>query len=99
MVRCRAVNVRRGQIVLSGAAPSNHEDRAMHDFTRCVRHPEISHDGYASLAVPTHRASTIVYHDARSFTDRWQDGFEGYPYGLHGTPTTRTLEAQISELH
>jgi cysteine-S-conjugate beta-lyase len=71
----------------------------MRDLTRCVRHPEVSHHGFASLAVPTHRASTIVYDDAQSFAERWQRGFDGYTYGLHGTPTTRTLEAQLSELH
>lgn len=71
----------------------------MRDLTRCVRHPAVSHRGFASLAVSTHRASTIVFDDALSFTERWTRGFDGYTYGLHGTPTTRTLEAQLSELH
>lgn len=71
----------------------------MHDLTRCVHHPAVSEDGYASLAVPTHRASTIVYKDAASFAARKYRGFDGYTYGLHGTPTTRTLEAQLTALH
>jgi cystathionine beta-lyase len=71
----------------------------MHDLTRCVHHPAVSEVGYASLAVPTHRASTIVYPDAESFAKRGQRGFDGYTYGLHGTPTTRTLEAQLTLLH
>lgn len=71
----------------------------MHDLTRCVHHPAVSLDGYASLAVPTFRASTIVYPDARTFSERGQRGFDGYTYGLHGTPTTRTLEAQLTLLH
>jgi cystathionine beta-lyase len=71
----------------------------MHDLTRCVHHPAVSHDGFASLAVPTYRASTIVYPDAATFSARKYRGFDGYTYGLHGTPTTRTLEAQLSELH
>jgi len=71
----------------------------MHDLTRCVHHPAVSEEGYASLAVPTHRASTIVYPDAESFAKRSQRGFDGYTYGLHGTPTTRTLEAQLTALH
>lgn len=71
----------------------------MHDLTRCVHHPAVSEEGYASLAVPTHRASTIVYKDAASFSARKYRGFDGYTYGLHGTPTTRTLEAQLSALH
>lgn len=71
----------------------------MHDLTRCVHHPAVDEEGYASLAVPTHRASTIVYKDAASFAARKYRGFDGYTYGLHGTPTTRTLEAQLTALH
>ena len=71
----------------------------MHDLTRCVHHPAVSQDGFASLAVPTYRASTIVYPDAETFAARKYRGFDGYTYGLHGTPTTRTLEAQLTLLH
>ncbi|WP_336814921.1 cystathionine beta-lyase [Bosea sp. MMO-172] len=71
----------------------------MHDLTLCVHHPAVSHDGFVSLAVPTYRASTIVYDDAESFARRKQRGPDGYSYGLQGTPTTRTLEAQITALH
>ncbi|WBV42839.1 PLP-dependent aspartate aminotransferase family protein [Pseudoroseomonas cervicalis] len=71
----------------------------MHDLTRCVQHPDVSEEGFRSLAVATHRASTIVYPDAESFAARSQRGFDGYTYGLHGTPTTRTLEAQLTALH
>jgi cystathionine beta-lyase len=71
----------------------------MQDLTRCVHHPIVSQEGFASLAVPTYRASTIVYPDAKSFSNRSKRGFDGYTYGLHGTPTTRTLEAQLTLLH
>lgn len=71
----------------------------MHDNTLCVHHPKVSHEGFASLAVPTYRASTIVYDDADSFAKRKCRGPDGYSYGLHGTPTTRTLEAQLTQLH
>ena len=71
----------------------------MHDLSRCVHHPAVSHEGFASLAVPTYRASTIVYGDPDAFTRRSERGLDGYSYGLHGTPTTRTLEAQLTELH
>jgi len=71
----------------------------MQDLTQCVHHPKVSHDGFSSLAVPTYRASTIVYSDADTFSKRQQRGFDGYTYGLHGTPTTRTLEAQLTQLH
>lgn len=71
----------------------------MRDNSLCVHHPEVSQQGFASLAVPTYRASTIVFRDAQDYADRKYRGPDGYSYGLHGTPTTRTLEAQLSALH
>ena len=71
----------------------------MRDLTQCVHHPAVSNEGFATLAVPTYRASTIVYDDAETFAARSSRGFDGYTYGLHGTPTTRTLEAQLTALH
>lgn len=70
----------------------------MRDLTNCVKTPVISQEGYASLTVPTHRASTIVYPDATAFAKRHDRGPDGYTYGLHGTPTVRTLEAQLTAL-
>ncbi|CAH2603527.1 putative cystathionine beta-lyase [Rhodovastum atsumiense] len=71
----------------------------MRDLSRCVHHPAVSQEGFASLAVPTCRASTIVFPDAEAYANRKYRGPDGYSYGLHGTPTTRTLEAQLSALH
>lgn len=70
----------------------------MRDQTLCVHRPAVSQEGFASLAIPTYRASTIVFPDARSYAERKQRGPDGYSYGLHGTPTTRTLEAALTEL-
>lgn len=70
----------------------------MKDLSRVVHHPEVSHDGFASLTVPTYRASTIVFDDAEAYAKRKYRGPDGYTYGLHGTPTTRTLETQLSML-
>jgi cystathionine beta-lyase len=70
----------------------------MKDLTSLVRHPDVNEEGYASLAVPTHRASTIVFDDAAAYSNRKYRGPDGYTYGLHGTPTTKTLEAHLTEL-
>ncbi|MCC7273565.1 MAG: PLP-dependent transferase, partial [Alphaproteobacteria bacterium] len=70
----------------------------MQDLSRCVHHPAVSQEGYASLTVPTHRASTIVFPDGEAYARRRQRGPDGYTYGLSGTPTSRTLEAQLSLL-
>lgn len=68
----------------------------MRDETLCVKRPKVSHDGFASLAVATHRASTIVFDSAEAYAERSKRGPDGYTYGLHGTPTSRTLEAAIT---
>jgi cystathionine beta-lyase len=70
----------------------------MEDLSLCVHHPAVSQEGFASLTVPTHRASTIVFEDVQSYVNRKHRGPDGYSYGLHGTPTTRTLEAQLTTL-
>ncbi|EJL27986.1 PLP-dependent aspartate aminotransferase family protein [Novosphingobium sp. AP12] len=70
----------------------------MKDLTKVVHHPEVDRTGFASLAVPTHRASTIVFPTARAYAERRDREPDGYAYGLGGTPTTRTLEAQMSAL-
>jgi cystathionine beta-lyase len=70
----------------------------MQDSTRCVHRPAASLDGFDSLTVPTYRASTIVYDGPESFAKRRQRGLDGYMYGTHGTPTTRALEGQLTEL-
>lgn len=70
----------------------------MKDQTVCVCPPDVSHEGFASLATPTYRASTIAFENSAAYASRAERGDKGYVYGLHGTPTTRTLEAAISAL-
>ncbi|MEI1249537.1 trans-sulfuration enzyme family protein [Rhizobium aouanii] len=70
----------------------------MRDKTLCIKRPEVSHEGFASLAIPTYRASTIVFDSAEAYANRKYRGPDGYTYGLHGTPTSRTLEASITAL-
>ena len=70
----------------------------MNDLTQCVLTPEVPTDGFASLGVGVHRASTIVFEDAAAYASRGERGYQGYSYGLYGTPTTRTLEAKITSL-
>ena len=71
----------------------------MDDRTRCVADLDVSLEGYDSLTVPIHRASTIRYRDAESFTRRFERDADGYVYGLYGTPTHRHLEARLTDLH
>ncbi|CAO3441087.1 trans-sulfuration enzyme family protein [Azospirillum endophyticum] len=70
----------------------------MKDFTRCVVNPPVPTEGFDSLSVPVHRASTIAFATADDYARRSERGHAGYSYGLYGTPTTRTLEAKLTAL-
>jgi cystathionine beta-lyase len=70
----------------------------MNEATLCVHVPPVSREGFESLTVPVERASTIVFPTAEAFHNRHKNGPQSYSYGLYGTPTSRTLEAQISAL-
>lgn len=67
--------------------------------TLCVVPPTASLEGFASLSVPVYRASTIVFPTAAAYRSRGSRSPDGYTYGLAGTPTTRTLEGQLAEIH
>ncbi|RUW03660.1 PLP-dependent transferase, partial [Mesorhizobium sp. M1A.F.Ca.IN.022.05.2.1] len=73
-------------------------NRALDD-TVCVVPPQVPLEGFASLAVPVYRGSTIVFPDAAAYRNRATRAPDGYTYGLSGTPTTRALEGQLSALH
>ena len=70
----------------------------MNDLTQCVLTPDVNTDGFASLGVAVHRASTIVFENAEAYASRGKRGPDGYSYGLYGTPTTRALEAKLTAL-
>ena len=55
-------------------------------------------DSFDSLSVPTYRGSTLLYPSFYDFLKRGERGRKAFNYGLHGTPTTRALEARITEL-
>jgi cysteine-S-conjugate beta-lyase len=66
--------------------------------TALIHHPYQAPSGFASPVVPVAKGSTIFFDSvadlrARSWLDR-----SGYTYGLHGTPTTFTLEERIAAL-
>ncbi len=55
-------------------------------------------EGFRSLSVGVQRASTVIFPDAASVRDDWDQYEVGYTYGLYGTPTTLELAARICEL-
>ena len=70
----------------------------MRDLSHCVNNPATSSEGFVSLSTATHRATTIVFPDAQAYAERKKRGPDGFTYGLHGTPTTRALEARLTAL-
>ena len=54
--------------------------------------------GFRSLNTPVCRASTVLFPDAASVNDTWDQYSAGYTYGLYGTPTVLELAGRICEL-
>ena len=66
--------------------------------TDLIHHPYRAPDGFESPAVPVAKAATVFFRDmAHLRSQQWVDK-SGYTYGLHGTPTTFTLEARLASL-
>lgn len=55
-------------------------------------------EGFEAFPTAIHHASTVLFKDVAALRARnWQDK-GGYTYGLHGTPTSFTLEARLAEI-
>ena len=71
--------------------PKNWKTKLIHSDSRV---PE----GFRSLAPPVYRGSTVLFPNAASVNDNWDQLAVGYTYGLYGTPTALELAARICEL-
>lgn len=70
----------------------------MANSTKLIHHPYQPPEGFVAPQVPTHQASTVIFPNVQSLRSRdWKDK-SGYSYGLHGTPTTFTLEERLATL-
>ena len=66
--------------------------------TALIHHPYQPPPGFEAPQVGVHKASTVLFRDVAALRSRsWLDK-SGYTYGLHGTPTTFTLEQRIATL-
>lgn len=70
----------------------------MHDETLCLQPFEADDAGFDSLVTPIHRASTVVFPTVEAYKRRREAVYDGYSYGLYGTPTSRTLETRLAVL-
>jgi len=69
-----------------------------HTATDLIHHPYHAPADFESPVVGVHKASTVFFPSVAALRSRqWVDK-SAYTYGLHGTPTTFTLEARLATL-
>lgn len=67
-------------------------------ITHLIHHPYQPPAGFEAPLPAVHKASTVIFPNVAAMRAReWKDK-SGYTYGLHGTPTTFTLEERIATL-
>ncbi len=66
--------------------------------TKLIHSDAHAPEGFRSLAPPVYRGSTVLFPNAASVNDNWDQHAVGYTYGLYGTPTALELAARICEL-
>jgi cystathionine beta-lyase len=71
---------------------------AVQAVTQLIHHPYRAPAEFESPVVGVHKASTVFFPSVAALRQRrWVDK-SAYTYGLHGTPTTFTLEARLATL-
>lgn len=66
--------------------------------TSLIHHPYVPPAGFDAPAPAVHKASTVIFRDVAALRTRDWAQKSGYTYGLHGTPTSFTLEERIATL-
>jgi cystathionine beta-lyase len=66
--------------------------------TALIHHAYEPPAGFAAPQVAVHKASTVIFPNMAALRARNWKSKSGYTYGLHGTPTTFTLEERLATL-
>ena len=66
--------------------------------TSLIHHPYLPPAGFAAPQPGVHKASTVIFENTAALRARQWKSKTGYTYGLHGTPTTFTLEERIATI-
>lgn len=66
--------------------------------TELVHHPYVPPAGFGAVSPGVYKASTVTFANVSALRSRSWKSREGYTYGLHGTPTTFTLEERLATL-
>jgi cystathionine beta-lyase len=67
-------------------------------ITRLIHHPYVPPAGFGAVPTAVHKASTVTFPNVAAMRARSWKSRAGYTYGLHGTPTTFTLEERLATL-
>ncbi len=66
--------------------------------TDLIHHPYEAPGGFDAVVPGVHKGSTVLFRNVADLHSRqWKDK-SGYTYGLHGTPTSFTLEERLATL-
>jgi cysteine-S-conjugate beta-lyase len=72
--------------------------KSMISTTKVIHHPYVAPEGFSAFPMAIHHASTVVFPNVAAMrSSSWQDK-SSYTYGLHGTPTSFTLEAKLASI-
>lgn len=66
--------------------------------TRLIHHPYVPPSGFSAVPPGVFKGSTVFFDSVDELRHREWRRKTGYTYGLHGTPTTFTLEERIATL-
>jgi cystathionine beta-lyase len=66
--------------------------------TDLIHHAYEPPAGFKSVVPGIHKASTVIFQDTTALRARQWKEKTGYTYGLHGTPSTFTLEERLAAL-
>lgn len=70
----------------------------MKPITKLIHHPYQAPGDFVSPQLPVYKASSVFFNNVDDMLNRqWLDK-SGYTYGLHGTPSTFTLEERLCAL-
>jgi cysteine-S-conjugate beta-lyase len=70
----------------------------MSKSTDLIHHPYQAPAGFAAPQPGVFKASTVIFQSTAAMRERTWKSKAGYTYGLHGTPTTFTLEERLCAL-
>jgi len=67
-------------------------------ITQLIHHPYSPPDNWGAVPPGVFKASTVTFDNVAALRSRSWKSRDGYTYGLHGTPTTFTLEERLATL-